>query len=187
MIAYVDESLRHSTDKRLYLVAAAVIVPGDLDSARDSVRNVLLPRQPRFHWRDESEPQRDRMLKIIEGVAPRGLIYSCRPAPRRQDRARSLCLASMLWDFRQIGVTEVVFESRESHNDRKDARTIGHAQRAQRGPDGLSYSFLRPLDEPLLWIADALAGASSSHIAGEEGRYLEALPGGLVQITEVAP
>jgi hypothetical protein len=93
----------------------------------------------------------------------------------------------MLWDFHQIGVTEVVFESREEHNDRKDARTIGHAQRGKRASAQLVYSFRRPLEDPLLWVADALAGASSAHVAGEDVRYLEALPEGLIRIINVAP
>jgi hypothetical protein len=186
MIAYVDESMRGSAGG-LYLVAAAVIVDAELDFARRQALGVLLPRQHRFHWRNESEPQRDLMLKAIASLEYRALVYACHPAPRRQERARALCLEKMLWDFRDEGVDMVVFESREAHNDKKDAKNIAHAQRAGRAPDDFRYSFMRPQGEPLLWIADAIAGASSAHVAGEELHYLAGLPVGTIRITEFAP
>jgi hypothetical protein len=93
----------------------------------------------------------------------------------------------MLWDFRDEGVTDVVFESREAHNDRKDAKNIAQAKRAGRAPDVFRYSFMRPQGEPLLWIADAIAGASSAHVAGEELTYLAGLPEGTIRITQFAP
>jgi hypothetical protein len=126
------------------------------------------------------------MLAAIASLEHRALIYACRPAPKRQERGRALCLDRMLWDFREEGVTEVVFESRDHRNDRKDAKTIGHALRAGRAPADLRYRFLRPTGEPLLWIADAIAGAAAADLV-DERRYLRSLPETMVRLTEFSP
>jgi hypothetical protein len=186
MIAFVDESIR-TGPSGVYLVAAAVVIPADLDRARRTVVSALLPNQPRFHWRNESELQRRVMLERVANLPAKVLAYACRPVPRRQDRARALCIDRMLWDFAELGVTKVTFESREEHNDRKDAFTIRNAQRAKRAPATLQYSFARPLEEPLLWLPDALAGAVIADLATQRSSYLSALPEGFVAVVDVEP
>lgn len=139
MTAYVDESLRLTGDG-LYLVAAAV-VHGDEDRAREVLRDALLPGQFRFHWRDEQARQRARMLAVIAELDVAIFGYVCRPMPRRQDRARALGLNALVWDLQDLDELEVVIESREAHNDRKDARTIEQAKRAGTAPRELVYRF----------------------------------------------
>lgn len=185
MNAFVDESIRLG-EGGAYLVAAAVVTDVDLDQARRRVRSVIPHRQPRFHWRDESEPQRRRMLEAIVELGPTAAAYVCIPTGRRQDRARALCLNRMLWDLKQLGATRVVFESREPHNDRKDARTIERAKRAGAAAADLEYAFRRPLEEPLLWIADALAGVASARVGGSGSRApFDVLPNGFLAVHRV--
>jgi hypothetical protein len=93
----------------------------------------------------------------------------------------------MLWDLGQIGIEQVVFESRGSHNDSKDALTIGQSKRAGGASTALSYEFVRPHAEPLLWIPDALAGATAAHVAAERSDYFDSLPAGSVSVIEVDP
>ncbi|MGH9102826.1 MAG: hypothetical protein ACRDYD_07585 [Acidimicrobiales bacterium] len=113
--------------------------------------------------------------------------YVARPvAARKEDRARALCLNRLLWDLRQEGVAKLVLESREEHNDRKDQRTIVRAQKARSADPDLSYVFRRPLEEPLLWLADAAASAISASLAEGAG-YLAQLPAGQVRLVEIDP
>jgi hypothetical protein len=186
MTAYVDESLR-VTPAGLYLVAAAVVIDERAVDARHELRKVLTGRQQRFHWNDAGEKQRARMLETIHALEPAVMAYACQPLPSRQDRARALCLGSLVWDLRSLEVDHVVFESRQDHNDRKDANTIERARRAQTAAPELTYSFSRPQNEPLLWVADALAGAISAHIADDNHRYIEQLPAELLNIRELRP
>lgn len=173
MIAFVDESLRQRPDG--LCVLAAVVAPNDIDEGRDAVRSVLLPGQLRFHWKDENEGQRRRMLKAIEDMGVRSLVYVCRPVSmRRQARARALCVNALVWDLWTHEVDEVVFESRENHNDAKDRQTIIQAKKAKRAAESLIYRFERPDAEPLLWLPDAVAGAVSAAEA-QEHRYLDLL------------
>lgn len=69
-----------------------------------------------------------------------------------------------------------MIESREAHNDSKDARTIEQARRAGRASSQLSYRFDRPSAEPLLWFPDAVAGALAAHLADGDSSYLGQLP-----------
>ena len=80
-----------------------------------------------------------------------------------------------MWDLREVDVDELVFESREPHNDLKDRRTLLQAQQAQAAPKVRGYSFSWPHDEPLLWLPDAAAGAITLQAAEGVTRYVEVL------------
>jgi hypothetical protein len=90
MIAFVDESLRHGPGG-FYVVTAVVMLKEDLDQGRAAVRGILTRRQPRFHWRNETERQRRRMLERIAELGCPVMGYMCPLTPRRPDRARALC------------------------------------------------------------------------------------------------
>ena len=86
--AFIDESARVRPEG-LYVVAAAVVTE-DLDRARSATRAVVPRRQPRFHWRDESERQRLRMIDALPEIAERIMAYICRPIPgSKQERGPS--------------------------------------------------------------------------------------------------
>lgn len=177
MTAFVDESMRLGAGG-LYVVAA-VVVADDVDIARQAARSVLVRRQQRFHWRNESEARRQVMLELMSGLDIEARVYVREPiAPRRQAGARALCLNTLLWDLWQAGVDDLVLESRQVHADGADRRTILAAQRARRASPDLAYRFARAIEEPLLWLADALAGATSAHVA-DGADYLDRL-GGIV-------
>jgi hypothetical protein len=185
MISYVDESIR-AGERGLYVVGVVLVDPGDADAMRRRARAVLLRRQRRFHWHEEGAEQRRRMLGLIagSGVAPRA--YVCQPVPlRREERARALCLNALLWDLWQhLGVARLVLERRQASGDRRDSRTIQAAKAAKRADPALRWSFVRPDDEPLLWLADAVASAMSSVAAGAAGGegYRALLGPGLTEI-----
>lgn len=67
---YVDESKR-----REYLVVAAVVSLGDLGNSRDRLRELLLPRQPRLHFRDERGARKHRIISAVLELDVRADIY----------------------------------------------------------------------------------------------------------------
>lgn len=160
------------TPAGLYVVAA-VIVEERQEEARAQARAVLPPKQVRFHWRDEGGARRLAMLGCIVGLGASARGYVHRMADvRRQDRSRALCFKRLLWDLGQAGVGELVIESRREPNDRKDRQTIIWAQKAHIASQALDYRHGLPKEEPLLWFADALAGAlRSDEVEGTS--YLE--------------
>lgn len=184
MHAYVDESIRR-WPRAVYLVAVAIVAPEDNEPARQRLRSVIPQRQPRFHWRDESRPRQMAMLDAVAELALVAVAYASMALPR-EDRARALCVEEMLWDLKELGASRVTFESSEDRNDRKDARTIEQAKRAGRASPSLEYEFRRPLDKPLLWVSDALAGVASAHVSGQDSTLFHGLPDGLLTIHRVA-
>ncbi len=187
MIGFVDESIRAGANG-IYVIAAAIIAPTDSEHIRRDVRALLRGRQQRFHWRDESEAMRQRMLDHLTRLDLDAVISVQEPVePAKLERARALCLQRLLWELLDTDLEELVIESRQDHNDRRDRRTIAHAQRSKTAPPGLAYRFAWPHDEPLLWIADALASATGASLATSGTGYLERLqqPGGRIQIKVV--
>lgn len=186
MIAYMDESIRR-TPGGFYLLALAVVVTDDLDSARHNVRSVLRPRQPRFHWRNESDTSRAAMLAQLAMNSPKLILgYAGRPLPGRQARARALCLERATWDLHSHAIPHLVIESREQRNDNRDAATIERARRAGKASPTLTYAFERPGNEPLLWLADAACGAIAAHLGDGNSTYIDQLPPGLVTVVQVS-
>lgn len=173
--AYVDESAR-VPGEGLYLVASVVVFVDRASEIRERLRRLLLPRQLRFHWREESPKRRLEMLKLIQELRVEARAYVRNPTGRReQGRARRLCLEELLWDLRQLGIGELVIESRGEDLDRQDRQAIIEARRALIAPDGLKYGFARPKEEPLLWIPDSIAGAVAACEVDPGCEYGEAL------------
>lgn len=171
--AYVDESL-HRTDGGVYVVAAAVVVDRLHDPVRDALSRVT-PRGRRFHWRTEQDAERRAMLALLAEL-PAGSLraYVAAPCPpRRAERCRRKCLEQLLVD--DPATRSLVIESREPHNDAKDRSFIAAMIRAGACPAGLEYRHSRPHDEPLLWLADAVAGIVSAAASSERPGPLKAL------------
>jgi hypothetical protein len=179
VIAYVDESMR-LRDGSLYVLAAVLLDDERCDAIRERMRTLLLPRQQRLHWRDETHSRRRRILETIVELEAFGIVISHRGA-HRQDRARALCLRALLWELWAADARALVIESRQARNDQKDRRTIVAAQKVGEASPDLRYSFRGPKDEPLLWLPDAIAGARTS---GNDV-FLELLDGILVRHREV--
>ena len=87
-------------------------------------------------------------------------------AVRREPRARALCLNALLWDLWADEVDSLVIESRGEHEDRRDRSTIVAAQKSKRAAPTVDYRFERPSNEPMLWWADLVAGATASALSG---------------------
>lgn len=158
-IAFADESAKGGPTSA-YTVAAAVIVDGDQDEVRADLRHLFRNPRRRFHWRDEEPRDRARMIEFIRERQIQGLAaVRLLPDTKRQERARALCLERLLWDLRELGVDRLVLEARQDRNNQRDRRLVVAAQKAGKASASLAYSFGYPLEEPLLWIPDALAGA----------------------------
>lgn len=183
MHAFVDESIRQGANDGLYVVAAAVVGPEDLeDDARRAARAVVRPRQRRFHWRNEGEAQRLAMLGALCSLGVTVRAYEAEVSARRLVRARALCIERLLWDLRELEVDRLVFETRQERNDAKDRRAILRAQKAQVAPKDLGYAFQAAEAEPLLWLADAAAGAVAAALSGQTDAYVKVLAGALTVV-----
>ena len=160
--AWVDESMQMPGQERegLYLLAAAVASPATCDPVRENLRELLLKGAERLHWRDESAPRR---AKIASAIANHDLVHVVVVgAPidaRKQERARRQCMERLVFELGVLGVSQVWLETRTSSLNERDRRMFAalHAKNAM--PARLRIDFALPTDEPMLWVADAVAGA----------------------------
>lgn len=93
--AFVDES-----KGRDYIVAAAVIAAGEVSAARRAMRALLLPKQPRIHFRDEKDHRKEQIVTVALDVIVEARIYVC----RTRHSARESCLSAMVPDLVDMGV-----------------------------------------------------------------------------------
>jgi len=181
--AYVDESVRENAPG-LYVLAAVVVDVDQAEALRAGLQAALLPGEQRLHWHDEGAEARARLANVCGSPNLLAVVAVSTPMQRtRQERARALCLTGLLWELAGRDVPEVVLESRRQR-DRHDRSTIGAAKQARAAHPALHFEHRGPLQEPLLWLSDVVAGAVALDRLGQ-GAYLEAL-GGSISVVEVA-
>ena len=183
--AWVDESMQMPSLERdgLYLLAAAVASPTGCDPMRDDLRELLLKGARRLHWRDESAPRR---AKIASAIADHDLVHVVViGAPidaRRQERARRLCLERLVFELGILDVSQVWLESRTGSLNDRDRRMFAALHAKQAMPTDFHIDFALPTEEPMLWVADAVAGAVDQARRGFARDIRDALGQGIDEI-----
>jgi hypothetical protein len=184
LIVAIDES-NSSTGPGLYVLAAVLVPRSAAGDLRASLRSLLLPRQQRLHWTKENQQRRLRMLQLVAqpDVVPQA--YVARAPWHKHEYVRGRSLALILRNH-CMTATEVIIESRQAHRDKHDRQVIAHARRNSMIAPGVEVSFAPPRDEPLLWAADAIAGATLACVtrSPKASAYAEIL--GVLPIREVA-
>lgn len=159
-LAWVDESVHFGpAGAGFYVLAAAVGHPVAVEPTRAALRGLVPRPRRRLHWHGEDDATRRRMVAL---VARLDLVHVAVvqevPDPRKQERGRRKCLGRLLFELDQLEVGRVVMESRNDALDRRDLRMV----RALRGSLAVSMDlrveFASPLEEPMLWLPDAVAG-----------------------------
>lgn len=185
--AYIDESVR--TEAGLYLFGAVCVEPPD----EVPIRQVLLAALPRgrrrFHWRHDSRLHRLAILRLLIDVPATSIVlFQAGITPRKAERHRQ----HLLWNLataldRSFGVSDLVFESREATQNARDAQTLQSISRAGVAGPSFRYTFARPLDEPLLWLPDTIAGACGMSIADQGGKMRDLCHQAIDAIIEAPP
>lgn len=182
--ALVDESFRRGPDGGVYLMAA-VVVPDVHRAAITSELRAMLPKgQRRWHFTDESDASRSkfvsRIAELQELEVAAVAVAQETPDERKSERARTRCLWGLMAALDERGVRTLVLEHRQQRLDTRDRREIENVKRAGLLTEA-SYRHDRPMEEPLLWLPDALAGALGLHLVGR-GELLELLPDGMCEV-----
>ena len=160
--AWVDESMKQQSGQMegMYLLAAVVGDPATCEPARDALRELVRKQGGRLHWRQEEAPRR---AKIAAAIGTQDLacivVVGVPIAPRRQERARRKCMERLLFELERIGVSHVWLEARSTLLNRRDVELVDalRANGALVTRTRVEHSL--PDDEPMLWAADAVAGA----------------------------
>jgi hypothetical protein len=128
---------------------------------RTLLRSLLLPGERRLHFQAERDKRRREVLARLCDAGVRAKVYESRGRP---DAARAAALLRLTDDLVKLDARRLVLESRGSTADHRDRQVLARVL----GPGPvLSYAHLRPHEEPLLWVPDAIAW---SYGAGGEWR-----------------
>lgn len=176
MHVFVDESRRRS----MYLLASVRVRPAHLATVRRVVRGSLLGSQRRIHFVDERAGRRRQLLDVFCGLPIEAVAYRTVPAPtRREPETRSGLLVAIIDDIVGRGATRLVIEGRAGR-DQLDRRVI--RQRLFSYADSpLTYEHLLPVEDPILWVADAFAW-----VAGAGGDWADRC-GDALRVVDVEP
>ena len=187
ILAFVDESRKPMRDPATgnvattgdhYVVAAAIVLSGDAAGMRDELRGLLEEVGHDLHYSQLSAKRRAVALNGIAGIAGwDALVYeTAAPVPGRRPerRTRARILTAALPDLTGAhGVRVVTLETRAA--PKKGFHTLDQHDHAtwrslvDRGlvPTGRAIAH-GDKAEPLLWVADLLAGARSDHLCGAD-------------------
>lgn len=146
---FVDES-----KSKGYTMVAAVVVAGDVEALRREIRTLVLPGQRRIHFTKESDSRRRQVLSQLVSLGVRVHIFHC--ADRSDAVGRKACLVGLVEHAAQHAHTNIVLERDESVEE-ADRRTLFHEVKKHGLTGNLSYGHETAHQEPLLWIADAIA------------------------------
>lgn len=161
-IAFGDESMRADPAGNKYILAAACLDPSSCAEVRLSLVGLAKPGQ-RFHWQQSSIEAQRKAVAVVASLPSLHIVVVGAPVdPRKQERARRQSLGRLLVELAQAGVTELWLESRtQSLNDR-DHKSVNMFSAQKLIGERPKVGHARPLEEPLLWVADIVAGAVNS-------------------------
>lgn len=163
--AYVDESIR--TTEGFYILAAAVLDEPDQDQARDELLRLSQRGMP-FHWRLEHPRRRTEAINVVKELSSLHVVVIGAPVnPRRQERARRQCIEALLHHLEAAGTAHVLLETRNATADRRDIAAVDQCRSRGAISHAIRVDHGRPSEEPLLWLADIVAGAVSAAAGGD--------------------
>ncbi|WP_433516287.1 hypothetical protein ACQP2T_12415 [Nonomuraea sp. CA-143628] len=165
--AYIDESMRRRpNDDSVYAMAAALIDPANKNDIHEALSALRLGNRRRLHWRDESSSHRLHIAKTLADLPFTALaVVHVHGRDTRHERARRLCLERLLHELGERKTAEVIIENRPGQ-DRLDRGLLTGLRRARRVPRSMEVRWESPLNEPLLWAADAFVGATTWWLDG---------------------
>ncbi|WDZ91413.1 DUF3800 domain-containing protein [Nocardiopsis sp. HUAS JQ3] len=170
LIAYADESFLEHDHRGYYVVANAIVDPQHSEEARQAMDALRGGRRiGKTHWTEMDVPQRKQASDAVAAIEGVHIIAVGTPVPpRRQERARARCLEQLVPELHDYGVETMIMEARSPALNKRDIRTIIGARYAL--PKGAQFTIehTKGAEEPLLWVADVLAGAVRAGREGDE-------------------
>ncbi|TSD53587.1 hypothetical protein [Aeromicrobium piscarium] len=176
--AWIDESIHaQGPTPGFYLLAAAISDPTSAESIRESLRRLVPRPRRRLHWNSEDHRTRYEIVDVIASTSLTHVIVLAEVEARRQERARRKCLQRLLFELDQRGVTRAWIESRQAAQDRRDQEMVASLHGSGAISPGFTVTFAKPLDDPMLWIPDAVAGMTLAALRDDNHAWLDQLNG----------
>jgi hypothetical protein len=169
--AWSDESFQEKDSAGFYIIAAAVIEPDVAEDARAAMTRLRGARATtKSHWTEMDTRQREQAAETVAALGGIHVVAVGSPVPvRKQERARSKCLAKLVVELHGFAVGHLFMEAREPQLNKRDVQTVQRARQFDL-PKGTRFRIehLPGGTEPLLWVADVVAGACRAERLGQD-------------------
>lgn len=147
------------------------------------LRGLLIGKEQRLHWRDENLRRRRTIAATIaEYDITHTVVIGTPLDAQKQERARRICMESMLMELDRRGVRQVWIESRKQAQDRRDVKMLDAVRSKGFLRAELRLEFARPQVEPMLWIPDAVAGALGAALKARDTIPREMLAASITEL-----
>ncbi len=148
-------------------MAAAIIDSADHGTVRAELESLRLGKNPRLHWRDEPPARQLSITGRITKMPIQGIVtVYLHDRETKTERARRKCLERLLVELDQTGVSMAYIESRAPDKDHLDLLLLMGARKARTVSKNLTVIWQSSYEEPLLWAADAVVGATTWWLDG---------------------
>lgn len=186
LVAFLDESVKPMRDPataavsrtgRHYVLAAAVVLDGDIDELRGSLDRITASIGRQLHYRDLSRQHRVRSLEAVAAIEGwEGYVFeTARPflARNLSEHHVRATLVGNAFEFLSLsrGVARAVIETRSHPTagfvtlDQKDHDVLHRLRRREEIAGAFEICHATKA-EPILQMADLLAGARSDWLCG---------------------
>jgi hypothetical protein len=161
--AFADESFTEADDgSGFYVLAAALVENKAQDDIRDAMRRLhgAHPNtRTKLHFVKMDVRQKRSAAEFIAGLDCSYVVCVGSPVPRRkQERARVACLQALVFELCDQGIETLNLEARTAVLDRHDIRTTINTRFSLPKQTCFTAQHRVGIDEPLLWLADVVAG-----------------------------
>jgi len=180
---WVDESMHVDGDNGLYILAAVVCAADGCDLIRDALRELLDEGQRKLHWSAESPERRERIIGVVAEVDMAPVVVIGAPlAKKKQERARAVCMETLVMHLAAMDVTHVLLEGRTPSLNNRDMKLIRAIRGKKLVPTEMRIDVGRPLAEPMLWVPDIVAGAAGADRVHGNPQYLDLIRSTVTQL-----
>jgi hypothetical protein len=175
--AFADESFHEDDHGGFYVLAAAVLPVERHEALREVMLEMRGRRSSKLHWYPMDDQEKLDVAKRVADFDELHVVTVGTPVrPRRQERGRALCLQRLVTELHDAGVALLVAEARQADLNARDVATVRQSRFML--PKGTAFRIEHRIGvhEPLLWIADVVAGAVRARIHGTP-EFFEPLAG----------
>ena len=178
-VAVMDESAREA-GAGIYYNLTVVQIP-EMAVVLPALSRVIGGRRRPFHSSEEGPEAIERMMALIENAGLVGTSLWRSVGRTGQVAARRDLLREHALRCAGAGVDHLIIEGGGDASNQRDRSKILDAFQADGGVP-FRYDW-RSKAEPVLWIADAVAGFVAAHLLGERAEHFDRLSaGGLITV-----
>ena len=183
VIAVMDESA-HEAGAGIYYNLTVVRIP-ETAAVLPDLNRVIGDRRRPFHFSEEGPEAIERMMDLIESAGLVGTSLWSSVGRTRQVAARRHLLREHALRCAADGVDHLSIEGGGDASNQRDRSVILDAFQ---GDGGVPFRYdWRSKADPVLWIADAVAGSVAAHLLGERAEHYDRLSAGGLIVVEYRP